>query len=181
VSQERARRGSAGQPGKDPGGGVSKAKLPRLIELRLAGASLTEIAKDLGISTAPVCRSLQLPEVVAALADAHRESRERVAKLLAASATEAIRGLLGIARGEAGDERASDRRAAWNDILTLSGVTPSALAAVGEAPSEAPTRDQLDELLARVARQSPQLLQRHLEAAAREQQIGPVEDTEAAG
>lgn len=107
---------------------VGKARRPRVIELRILGHSVTEIAQSLGVSAGTITHTLQLPEVATAIEDAHRAAREDTAKALAALSLRSVRRLADLM--EDPETPAAVARQCAADILDRAGHSTKAQVAI---------------------------------------------------
>lgn len=80
-------------------GTVGSAKREQVILLRIAGASVSEISQNMGISPGVISRTLRLPEVQSQIKWAQEEARSLASQRLTALAMEAVETLREIALG----------------------------------------------------------------------------------
>ncbi len=95
--------------------GVARHRHQLVIERRCAGATLSEIAEEMGVTRQAIGATLRTPEVAAALEDAFRERMAAIHLAMAEGATDAI----GVLRAIMTDTEvpADIRRRAASDFL----------------------------------------------------------------
>ena len=112
---------------------IGKARQPELVEHRLSGLGVSEIAKAMGVSTATVSQTLTEPHVVDMIAKANEETMRGVLAQRSRAAAVAFSTLLELAGGRPMiDEETGEqvygvcdvvRRQASSDLLDRCGVT----------------------------------------------------------
>jgi len=133
ATKRRADRGAKGRKGATVTSRhcVARAKWPRVVQLRVAGKLMTEIASEFSVNSATIGRTLQHPEVVAMIEEAHREISASVNEQLVSLSTQALGVLAELMQGrpdEDGDPTVADavRRQAATDLLDRCGVARTA-------------------------------------------------------
>lgn len=99
--------------------GVGTARIAEVVRMRLAGASITKIARTMGVSCPSISDTLKRPEVAAQIAEANADSYALIADQRGRLAVKALKRLE--RQLDSDDERIA--QGAANSILDRCGVT----------------------------------------------------------
>lgn len=99
---------------------IRKALRPEVIRLRTIGMSGPQIARELGVSKQTISDTLRLPEVQAAIEEAHAEARSELVSMITTTAREAVETLTTLMKDSS--TPAAVRRQAASDLLDRAGI-----------------------------------------------------------